>query len=99
MSKQLRLPKFWVLATAQVALVTAAAVFWFYLRTRAYLAGPPDSDLYAWSWGFQWLTFATYWLPGILLCTAIVLTIKRATLIPHYRDTSSRTALPSRHGS
>jgi ABC-type dipeptide/oligopeptide/nickel transport system permease component len=85
MSKQLRLPRFWLLATAQLALVITAAFIWFYFRTKAYLAGPPDPDTYAWSWDFQWFVFAIYWLPAILLLTGILLAIERTALIPYYR--------------
>ena len=90
MNVQLRLPKFWILAVAQVVLVCVAASVWFYFRTKAYLAGPPDPDTYAWSWGFQWMVFGIYWLPGILLCTGGLLVIERTALIPYYRAASLR---------
>jgi Na+/pantothenate symporter len=79
------LPKFWVLALAQIVLVVGAAFVWFYFRTTAYLAGPPDPDNYAWNWGFQLIVFAVFWLPAILLFIGILLAIERTALISYYR--------------
>ncbi|WP_093303387.1 hypothetical protein [Pseudoxanthomonas sp. CF385] len=84
MKSSIRLPKFWVLATAQIVLVVACAVVWFYFRTVAYLAGPPDPDTYAWNWGFQLVAFTIVWLPALLVCTGILLVIERAALAPYY---------------
>lgn len=80
-----RLPKFWILAIAQIVLVIVGASVWFYFRTETYLAGPPDPDTYAWNWGFQLVAFAIFWLPAILLCTGILLAIERAALSAYYR--------------
>lgn len=85
MANSLRLPKFWLLATIQVILVLVGSMVWFYFRTTAYLAGPPDPDTYAWSWEFQLVTFVIIWLPAILLCTGIFLVVERIVLIPIYR--------------
>ena len=89
MGRHVRLPAFWLLATAQVVLVVSIASLWFYFRTSAYLAGPPDPDTYAWSWGFQWFVFAVYWLPGVLLLSGLLLAIERAALARFYRAASS----------
>lgn len=96
MGKTLRLPTFRALAAAQVAVVVAVAAVWFYFRTRAYLAGPPDLDAYAWSWRFQCLVFAIYWLPRILFFTGMVLIVERVMLIPYYRAASRRASLQPR---
>jgi len=85
MNKPLRLPDFWWLASVQILLVVAGSVIWYYFRTEAYLAGPPDPDTYAWNWGFQIIAFAFFWLPSILVCTGILLAIQRIVLIPFYR--------------
>jgi ABC-type dipeptide/oligopeptide/nickel transport system permease component len=98
MSTQLRLPRFWILAAAQVVLAIAAAATWFYFRTKAYLAGPPDPDTYAWSWDFQWMVFCIYWLPALLLCIGILLAIERTTLIPYYQAASRRALQRQGHG-
>lgn len=92
-----RLPRFGILAAAQIALAIVIAAVWFYFRTKAYLAGPPDPDTYAWSWGFQWMVFCTYWLPGILLCVGIVLAVERTALIPYYRAESGKALDGDRH--
>jgi hypothetical protein len=93
MSKQIRLPSFWLLAALQAALAIAVSATWFYFRTKAYLAGLPDPDTYAWSWDFQWMVFGVFWLPTILLCTAFALAIERTALISYYRA-GSHMALP-----
>lgn len=90
MSKIGRLPKFWVLAAGQVVLVVGMAAVWFYFRTIAYLAGPPDPDTYAWTWGFQLMVFAVVWLPAILLCVGILLAFERIALGPYYRAAALR---------
>jgi hypothetical protein len=98
MSRPIRLPKFWVLATVQVALFVGIAATWFYFRTKAYLAGPPDPDLYAWSWDFQLMVFALFWLPATLLLTGILIGIERVALRPYYRATSEWALQQGRHG-
>lgn len=90
MSRFFRLPEFGVLAAAQVALAIIGSCAWFYVRTTAYLAGPPDPDTYAQNWGFQLIVFAIVWLPAILLSIGIVLAIERAILIPYYRSRPSQ---------
>jgi hypothetical protein len=89
MVKRLRLPKFWVLATAQLAALVFVAAVWFYFRTSAYLAGPPEPDLYAWSWEFQWFVFAVYWLPALLVFAGIVLAMERSALAPLYASSAA----------
>ena len=84
MSTQFRLPKFWILALAQLALAFAIAGTWFYFRTEAFLAGPPSGDLYANNWGFQLIVFVMVWLPAVLLITGILLVIEHQALKPRY---------------
>lgn len=61
-------------ALIQLAAAVLAVAIWFYFRTEAYLAGPPDGDLYAHDWGFQFVVFGLIWLPltlfsvGVLIC-------------------------------
>ena len=84
MSIQLRLPKFWILALAQLALAVAVAGTWFYFRTESFLSGPPSGDLYANNWGFQLIVFLIFWLPTTLLITSIVLAVEHQALKRHY---------------
>jgi len=96
MNKTFRLPKFWVLATAQVVLVLISSAIWFYFRTATYLAGPPDPDTYAWSWDFQLVIFAIFRLPAILACTAIALAIERGAFFRYYRASALQDDLHTR---
>ncbi|EJO93126.1 hypothetical protein A471_16035 [Ectopseudomonas mendocina DLHK] len=84
MIMQLRIPKFWILALAQLALAVTVSGIWFYFRTEAFLAGPPSGDLYANNWGFQFIAFVIVWLPSVLLITGILLAIEYQALKPHY---------------
>jgi hypothetical protein len=68
-----QIPRFWLRATLQFAVVIILACIWFYFRTVAYLSGPPDGDLYAWTWGFQIMCFMVIWLPLILLINSLAL--------------------------
>ncbi|TDK19971.1 hypothetical protein E2F46_16530 [Luteimonas aestuarii] len=92
MSKQFRLPKFWILALAQLALAVAIACIWFYFRTEAFLAGAPSGDLYANNWGFQLIAFVVVWLPGVLLITGILLAIEHQALKPYYLAQQTESA-------
>ena len=74
--------RFWVFASIELFLCVGLAIAWFHVRTEAYLAGPPDPDLFAQSRSFQWFTFAVFWLPAILVTNAIVLGIARVALRP-----------------
>ena len=62
-----------LLALAQTALVVAGSIGWFDHRTKAYLAGPGDGDLYAHTDGFQWAVYVLFYLPRILLINCFVL--------------------------
>ena len=95
---KIRLPKFWMLAAVQIAMAIAAVGTWFYFRTKAYLAGPPDPDLYAWSWDFQLMVFAMFWLPPTLLLTSILLGVERFALKPYYQAACDRDSQAHRHG-
>ncbi len=68
--------------TAFLELVTilGAAAVWFAVRTANYLAGPPDGDLYAQTWGFQWLVFVLVYLPWALLAAGALLLIQSLLL-------------------
>ena len=92
MNKKYRLPKFWKLALAQLALAILLFLVVFYVRTKELLAGPHVGDLYAYTWGFQSVVFALFWLPAILLCAGIILIVERQLLKPYYlvRQTEER---------
>ena len=64
--------KWLLLALLQTLLIVGMSCVWFYLRTRAYLAGPPDGDLYAWNWGFQEFVFLVFYVPLLLALSAIL---------------------------
>lgn len=53
-------------ALMQLVFALCAAAVWFYFRTVEYLSGPPDPDLYAWSWGFQIMVFALIYVPMVV---------------------------------
>ena len=61
-----------IVALLQTLLIVGAGCVWFYLRTRAYLAGPPDGDLYAWNWVFQEFVFLVFYLPMVLAFSAVL---------------------------
>ena len=61
----------WV--TIQVFAILGALAGWFYVRTSHYLAGLPDGDLYAQTWGFQGIVFALLYLPCALLLSGVLL--------------------------
>jgi uncharacterized integral membrane protein len=46
---------------------------WYYLDTAAYVAQPPDGDLYAHTWSFQALNFTVSKLPFALLALGSLL--------------------------
>jgi hypothetical protein len=71
-AKKLGIPKLSV-AFIQLFLAIAAVGYWFMLRTKAYLAGPADGDLYAQTWGFQIMIFAIGYIPWILLVVGILI--------------------------
>ena len=59
----------------QLALYFACFCLWFYFRTDAYLAGPPDGDLYAQTWSFQ-LIVGAFYLVGSLPLLAILFMVE-----------------------
>ena len=84
MDKKYRLPKFWKLALAQLALAILLVLVVFYVQTKELLAGPRVGDLYAYTWEFQSVVFILFWLPATLLCAGIFLIIERQLLKPYY---------------
>ena len=57
----------------QLALFLAAFCVWFYIRTVAYLAGPPDIDLYAQTWSFQFIVGGLYLVGSLPLLATLFL--------------------------
>jgi len=57
----------------QLALLFAFFCVWFYLRTTAYLAGPPDGDLYAQTWSFQLMVGGLYLVGSLPLLAVLFL--------------------------
>ena len=78
-------------ALLQLALLMLAAFVWFYLRTAAYLAGPPDPDTYAWSWSFQLIVFALFHFPKVLLgwCCLVLIEFSVLRLYHRFRTQSA----------
>jgi hypothetical protein len=63
-----KLPRhFWTLALVEACIVAAVFGWQFYVGTSAYLAHPPDRDLYAHDWSFQAVVFSLYAVPRFLL--------------------------------
>ena len=56
---------------------------WYYLRTAAFLAGPPYGDLYAQTWSYQ-LPMGALWLACLLAALTVVL-ILEASFFKLYR--------------
>ena len=79
--------RFWPIAIAECVLVAAVLVGWFYVRTAAYLAGPPDPDRYAQTWSFQLVVFAFFWILPAVLVMGIALTLQ-ASFFKCYRYSS-----------
>lgn len=57
----------------QLAFFFVAFCVWFYIRTAAYLAGPPDGDLYAQTWSFQFIVGGLYLVGTLPLLAALFL--------------------------
>ena len=49
----------------------------YYFRTAAFLRGPHEGDLYAFSWGFQAFNFAVYPFPVWLMALGVALYCER----------------------
>jgi hypothetical protein len=56
---------------------------WYYLRTAAFLAGPPYGDLYAQTWSYQ-LLMGTLWLACLIAALTVALVLE-ASLVKLYR--------------
>lgn len=65
-----RFRRFW---WVQIALFVVCFAVWFYLRTAAYLAGPPDGDVYAQTWSFQLMVGAFYLVGAIPVLATLFL--------------------------
>lgn len=91
-----RLPRFWILALVQLLLAVAVAGFCFYLRTAAFLSGPPSGDLYANSWSFQLVIFAAIWLPAALLVAGTLIAIEHS-LLKHFQRLPATKRRPHAH--
>jgi hypothetical protein len=57
--------KFWFWALVQACIVAAFVGWRFYMGVSEYLAHPPDGDLYAHTWPFQFIVFLIFTLPKI----------------------------------
>jgi len=68
---------FRVAALVQIAALLVCFCGWFYLRTVAYLKGPPDGDAYAHNWSFQLIVGAVY-LGGVLLLGGVLIVLEAA---------------------
>jgi hypothetical protein len=62
-----------VAALIQIAALLVCFCGWFYLRTVAYLKGPPDGDAYAQTWSFQLIVGAIYLVAALLLGGVLIL--------------------------
>ena len=49
----------------------------YYFRAAAFLRGPHEEDLYAFSWGFQAFNFAVYPFPVWLMALGVALYCER----------------------
>lgn len=78
-AKKLGAPKLPV-AMLQLLVTVSAIGGWFALRTADYLAGPPDGDLYAQTWGFQAIVFFMFYLPWALLAVGGLIVIESYVL-------------------
>lgn len=60
-------------ALVQLLVLIIGFCCWFYLRTVAYLNGPPDPDTYAQTWSFQLFVGVLYLLAALLLGATLIL--------------------------
>jgi hypothetical protein len=84
-AKKLGAPKLSV-AVLQLLVTVSAVGGWFALRTADYLAGPPDGDLYAQTWGFQTVVFTMLYLPWTLLAVGSLIVIQSYGLQRGHRN-------------
>ncbi|MBB6185961.1 hypothetical protein [Rhodanobacter sp. MP7CTX1] len=61
----------------QLGILLASFLAWDYLRTVAFLAGPPSIDPYARTWPFQ-LFVGAFYLAGALVAFIVLLIIEAA---------------------
>ncbi len=62
---------------AQFGILLACFLPWYYLRTVAFLAGPPFIDTYAQTWSFQ-LFVGAFYLVGALVALTVLLIFEAA---------------------
>jgi hypothetical protein len=67
----------------QLGILLACFLPWYYLRTIAFLAGPPFIDTYTQTWSYQ-LIMGAILLAGALLALAVLLIVE-ACLLKLYR--------------
>jgi hypothetical protein len=77
-----------IAAAAQVVVILGIAIWWFYLRTVAYLAGPTGPDLYAHTWEFQLIVGALF-LFGVVVGIVLLLLVEAVVI----------AAISRRHGA
>jgi hypothetical protein len=65
-AQKYRTPPFRIAVLELLAVLIAVAA-WFFVRSLNYLAGPPDGDVYAQTWGFQSIVFVLVYLPWALI--------------------------------
>lgn len=61
-------------------LVLLGSAIWFLVQSASYLRNPQDGDLYAHTWGFQFLVFVMFRLPLAFLLLGIVLAVEYAAI-------------------
>lgn len=69
--------------TVQAVIAVLVLLAWFYIRTSTYLAGPPDPDAYAFSWGFQLTVVLPFYLLGLAVVLGCLITLE-AILVGTY---------------
>ncbi len=67
---------------------------WYYMRTVAFLAGPPFIDTYAQTWSYQ-LVMGAILLAGALLALTVLLIIEACLLKLYRRIATSNRVLRS----
>lgn len=73
----------------QLGILLACFLPWYYLRTVAFLAGPPFVDTYAQTWSYQ-LVMGSIFLAGALLALTVLLVIEACLLKLYRRVAASR---------
>lgn len=74
----------------QLGILLAWFLPWYYLRTGAFLAGPPFIDTYAQTWSYQVL-MGLILLAGALVALAVLLVIEACLLKLYRRIAASKS--------